>query len=104
MEVSGIPRSTLENAAQTAQEKQLKPEDQEATWEAGPWVLTLDDPTYEAVMKNADVRDLRHRMQKGYMTRASELEEMAQDAVDEDDAQTAEKTRDNTPVIKEMLE
>lgn len=103
-EVSGIPRSVLELAAQTAQEKALKPEDVEASWESGPWVFTLDDPTYEPVLRYADDRELRHTMQKSYMTRASDLEQLTTDADEEAKAQFAEKPRDNEPVMKEMLE
>ncbi|MDJ0747998.1 MAG: M3 family metallopeptidase [Woeseiaceae bacterium] len=37
------------------------------------WLLSLDYPTYDAVLKHADSRDLREALYRGWSTRGSEL-------------------------------
>ena len=37
------------------------------------WLLSLDYPTYDAVLKHADSRDLREALYRGWCTRGSEL-------------------------------
>jgi len=68
-DVSGLPSSALGLAAQTARDKG----DKDATAENGPWVLTLDIPSYMAVMTYADDRALRQKMYTAQTTRASKL-------------------------------
>ena len=58
----GIPDSTTARAADDAKEKSLD-----------GWLLSLDFPTYDAVMKHADSRDLREAMYRGWVTRSSDL-------------------------------
>jgi oligopeptidase A len=58
----GLPESTLVRAADDAREKSLD-----------GWLLSLDFPTYDAVLKHADSRDLREAMYRGWVTRGSEL-------------------------------
>jgi oligopeptidase A len=87
-EVDGLPESALALAAQTAKSKG----DEGATPEAGPWVITLDLPSYMPVMQYAKDRSLREKLYKAYITRASEL------------GQYEGKSIDNTPLIKEILQ
>jgi len=66
-EVDGLPDSLLSLAAQTA-----KAEGEEnATKEAGPWVITLDQPSYLPFMKYSTNRPLREKLYKAFVSRAS---------------------------------
>ena len=58
--LSGLPDSALAQAAQAAAQKQLP-----------GYVVTLDFPSYLAVMMYADNRELREEMYTAYVTRAS---------------------------------
>ncbi|MGM8225106.1 oligopeptidase A [Cellvibrio sp. ARAG 10.3] len=58
--LAGLPESALAQAAQTAAQKQLS-----------GYVVTLDFPSYLAVMMYADNRQLREEMYTAYVTRAS---------------------------------
>jgi oligopeptidase A len=58
----GLPELTLARAADDAQENSLD-----------GWLLSLDYPTYDAVMKHADSGDLREAMYRGWVTRGSDL-------------------------------
>ena len=68
-EVDGLPPSALSLAAQTA-----RTEGEEATAEAGPWVITLDYPSYVPFMKFNTNRELREKLYKAFVSRASEGE------------------------------
>jgi oligopeptidase A len=61
-ELTGLPESALEMAAQTAKQRDLE-----------GWLLTLQFPSYIAVMTYADNRELRAEIYRAYTTRASEL-------------------------------
>ena len=61
-ELEGLPESALEMAAQTAQQRGLE-----------GWVITLQFPSYIAVMTYATNRQLREEVYQAYTTRASEL-------------------------------
>jgi oligopeptidase A len=80
-EIEGLPKSFLETAAQAARAGG----DAEATSEAGPWRVTLDGPSYVGFMKHAARRDLREKLYRAHITRASEGE------------------LDNRPLIDSML-
>ncbi len=58
----GLPEPLLARAADNAKAEGL-----------GGWLLSLDFPTYDAVMKQADSRDLRETFYRGWVTRGSEL-------------------------------
>ena len=88
-EVDGLPPSALALSAQSAKSKG----DEGATAEDGPWLITLDFPSYMPVMQYAKDRSLREKMYKAYLTRASELGHS-----------DGSKNIDNTPLIKEILE
>ena len=60
--VKGLPASLLERAAEDARKDGLD-----------GWLFSLDFPTYDAIMKQADSRDLREAMYRGWVTRGSEL-------------------------------
>lgn len=79
-ELGGLPESALAAAKQMAESKEQK-----------GYMFTLDIPSYLPVMTYADNSQLRERMYKAYVTRASEL--------DTDDGKF-----DNTNIIKETLE
>ena len=57
-----------------------------ATAEKGPWLLTLDMPSYLPSMQHLKSRTLREQLYRAYVTRASSGE------------------RDNAPIIKRILE
>ena len=79
-QLRGLPAHLLQLAAQNAAQQQR----------AG-WVLTLDQPCYQATMLYAEDRALRAQMYAAYCTRASELGPNAGQF-------------DNGPVIDEMLQ
>lgn len=59
-ELAGLPESALAQAAQAAQKKSLS-----------GYVITLDFPSYYAVIMYADNRQLREEIYRAYVTRAS---------------------------------
>ncbi|MEO1887897.1 MAG: M3 family metallopeptidase, partial [Methyloprofundus sp.] len=61
-DLAGLPESALQQARQTAEQEGKK-----------GWMLTLQFPSYIAVMTYADDRQLRADMYKAFSTRASEL-------------------------------
>jgi len=67
-EVEGLPATALALAAQQAAKDGGAPG---ATAEAGPWLFTLDFPSYFPVMTHAKNRGLREEMYRAYVTRAS---------------------------------
>ena len=69
-EVDGLPASALSLAAQTARAAG----EEDATPENGPWVITLDYPSYVPFMKYATNRELREKLYKAFISRASEGE------------------------------
>ncbi|KAJ1692478.1 hypothetical protein LUZ63_009176 [Rhynchospora breviuscula] len=66
-EVEGLPATALGLAAQTAVSKGHE----NATPENGPWIITLDAPSYMAVMLHARNRSLREEVFRAYISRAS---------------------------------
>ncbi len=81
-EIEGLPPSLLSLAAQTAREQGEEP----ATAEAGPWVITLDYPSYLPFMKYGKNRELREKLYRAFVSRA------------------AEGDWDNNPLIERILE
>lgn len=81
-EVDGLPASALSLAAQSARAKG----DENATPEAGPWVITLDMPSYIPFMKYATNRDLREKLYRAFISRAASGE------------------LNNNPIIERILE
>ena len=80
-EVEGLPDSALALAAQQAKGEGHD----EATPEDGPWLFTLDFPSFFPVMTHAANRELREEMYKKNITRASSGD------------------LDNTPIITKIL-
>ncbi|GAB2283003.1 hypothetical protein Dimus_017535 [Dionaea muscipula] len=66
-EIEGLPATALGLAAQTAVSKGHE----NATPENGPWIITLDAPSYLSVMKYCQNRSLREEVYRAYVTRAS---------------------------------
>lgn len=66
-EIDGLPSSLLSLAAQAARDTEIE----SATTENGPWVITLDYPSYIPFLKYSNRRDLREKLYKAYITRAS---------------------------------
>ncbi len=66
-EIAGLPPSLLNLAAQTARSEGYS----EATAETGPWVITLDYPSYVPFMKYSDREELRSKLYHGFISRAS---------------------------------
>lgn len=67
-EVAGLPASALGLASQTAVSKG----DKDSTAENGPWIFTLDGPSFLPVQQHAKNRALRELLYEQYITRASE--------------------------------
>jgi oligopeptidase A len=80
-DVAGLPESALAGAAQQA----AKAGHEGATAAAGPWLFTLDFPSFFPVMTHATNRELRREMYVANITRASAGE------------------GDNTPIIGSVL-
>uniref|UniRef100_A0A7S1TKL9 oligopeptidase A n=1 Tax=Erythrolobus australicus TaxID=1077150 RepID=A0A7S1TKL9_9RHOD len=68
-EVEGLPASLLAFAAQQARDKG----DADASADRGPWVFTLDFPSYFPFMQYAQRRDLREKMYRASLSRASDV-------------------------------
>ncbi|RVX20062.1 putative cytosolic oligopeptidase A [Vitis vinifera] len=66
-DIEGLPATALAMAAEMALSKGHK----DATAENGPWVLTLDAPSYRSVMQHARNRSLREEVYRSYVARAS---------------------------------
>ncbi|CAL5369292.1 unnamed protein product [Camellia sinensis] len=66
-EIEGLPATALGLAAQTAVSKGHE----NATAENGPWMITLDAPSFLSVMQHARNRALREEVYCAYLTRAS---------------------------------
>jgi oligopeptidase A len=81
-EVNGLPESALSLAAQTARAEG----EENATPQEGPWVITLDYPSYIPFLKYATNRELREKLYKAFISRASSGE------------------LDNKPLIERILE
>ena len=76
-DVDGLPESLLRLAAQSFNEagKEEGSDDRpEATPDQGPWRFTLEAPSYVPFMKHCRNRDLRERMYRAFVARASEGE------------------------------
>ncbi|TYJ04404.1 hypothetical protein E1A91_A12G089700v1 [Gossypium mustelinum] len=80
-EIDGLPATALGLAAQTAVSKGHE----NATAENGPWMITLDAPSFVSVMQHARNRALREEVYRAYITRASSGD------------------LDNTPIINQIL-
>lgn len=80
-DIEGLPLTALGLAAQTAASKGYEG----ATAENGPWIITLDIPSYLPVQQHARDRSLREELYRAYVTRASTGK------------------LDNTPVIDQIL-
>ncbi len=80
-DVAGLPPSLLSLTAQAAREAGAKG----ATPERGPWRITLDMPCYIPFLRHAERRDLREKLYRAFITRASSGE------------------LDNTPLIEQIL-
>lgn len=80
-DIEGLPPTALGLAAQTAASKGHEG----ATAENGPWIITLDIPSYLPVAQHARNRSLREELYRAYVTRASTGK------------------LDNTPIIDQIL-
>ena len=59
--LAGLPETAIEQAAESAKQREQE-----------NWLLTLEFPSYYAVMTYADDRNLREQMYRAYSTRASD--------------------------------
>ena len=81
-EVEGLPPSLLSLAAQSARSAG----EENATPENGPWRITLDFPSYVPFMQHSTRRELREKLYKAFISRASSGE------------------LDNNPLIERILQ
>jgi oligopeptidase A len=71
-EIDGLPPSLLAAAAQSARgAAEHDPTLAAATPAAGPWRITLETPIYVPFMEHSRRRDLRERLYRAHVTRAS---------------------------------
>lgn len=82
-DVEGLPLSAKALAAQTAN---ASSEVKTATAENGPWVITLDMPSYLPAMQHLKSREIREKLYRAYVMRASSGE------------------HDNAPIIQRTLQ
>jgi oligopeptidase A len=66
-EIAGLPESLLGQAAQSARAAGHE----NATATDGPWVITLDGPSYSPFMQHSQRRDLREQLYKAFVSRAA---------------------------------
>ncbi|MEE9310360.1 MAG: M3 family metallopeptidase [Cocleimonas sp.] len=64
-QLDGLPETAIEQAAEAAKQRGLK-------GDQSGWLLTLDFPSYYAVMTYANNRELREEVYRAYSTRASD--------------------------------
>ncbi len=88
-DVVGLPPTALAMAAAAAQAAGHGG----ATAERGPWRITLDMPSFDAFMRHAQRRDLRERVYRAYLARASERDSIS----------TTSASLDNGPLIARIL-
>ena len=81
-EVDGLPPSLLSLAAASARDAG----EENATPENGPWRITLDFPSYGPFMQHSTRRDLREKLYKAFISRASSGD------------------LDNSPIIERILQ
>lgn len=77
-EIEGLPPTLLAQAAQAARANGAEA----ATPETGPWRITLDMPSYLPFMQHSRRRDLREKLYRAYITRASSGEHDNQPIID----------------------
>ena len=84
-ELHGIPARTLESLAESAKNLDLKEytNTDKTTSTNGPWLLGLDMPTYISVLTFANNRNLREKIYKAYMSRASSGKTNNQEVIEE---------------------
>jgi oligopeptidase A len=81
-EIRGLPQSILSLLSENAKNNN----EPHSTPEKGPWVITLDFPSYFPCMQHLKHRDIREKLYRAYMTRASNGE------------------YDNAPIIQRILQ
>jgi oligopeptidase A len=70
-EVEGLPASLLEQLAQAARQTGGTQAERQATAAGGPWRMGLDGPRYLPFLQHSRRRDLRERVYKAHVGRAS---------------------------------
>jgi len=80
-DIDGLPSTLLDLAADTAKREGIE----DASASDGPWIFTLDYPSFFPFIQHARNRALRERIYRAYITKASEGE------------------FDNTDIIKEIM-
>jgi oligopeptidase A len=98
-EVEGLPESLKAQLAQAARAAG----DDDATPEAGPWLLGLDMPRYAPFLKYSRRRDLRERVYRAHVSRASGQGEASAVSASEAGSDTSEPLN-NWPLIERILE
>jgi oligopeptidase A len=110
-QLKGVPQSamTLWSMAHKTWLQQQKEDDSSVTAEDGPWRITLDMPSYLAVMQHVSDRTIRETVYRAFITRASEFTSDTCDSAAEAKAASGESAdkptvgKNNIPLIYEIL-
>jgi len=93
-EIAGLPPSYLQAAAQSW--NNVHPDaERKADPEQGPWLVTLDGPSFLPFMQHAKRRDLREKVYRAYLSRSAANPELGPQAAPE---------YNNEPLIQRALE
>lgn len=85
-DIEGLPASAVSLFVQQA----IAAGDKDATIENGPWLITLDMPSYLPCMQHLKSSKIREKLYRAYVTRAS--------------SECENKENNNEPVIKRILQ
>ena len=114
-QLQGVPQSamTMWSMAHKSwlQQQKDKEDDSNVTPEEGPWRITLDMPSYLAVMQHVSDRTIRETVYRAFITRASEFTSDTCDSTPEDNSPSNEGVekpqgdgKNNIPLIYEILQ
>lgn len=105
-DVVNVPASAKAMWAKTyATAVSTEEEKKEADPENGPWRISLDGPSYIAALSHIPNREIREKVYKAYLTRASEFTKKTDDDDDGEGKDEGKGKRDNNnvPLIYETL-
>jgi oligopeptidase A len=85
-DIEGLPASAVSLFVQQA----IAAGDKDSTIETGPWLVTLDMPSYLPCMQHLKSREIREKLYRAYVTRASSI--------------CANQDNNNEPIVTRILQ